>query len=149
MALPLSSRLTFFYKLVLPVVFAAGAVFSAAVGDLTTAVGFSVATAFLVFYSGRVKEVALDDNHLVVSNGFREARVPLHVIESIGERRLLYPRLTCIFFEKPSAFGSAIVFHPRGWSLFRESTAAASLRRAVQDARSQQVKVPSDSGRPA
>ena len=125
----LSSSLTFFWKVVLPVAWIAGIVASAAsvffvtpgkLGDPeleSLKLGFVlaslvVAPALLWFATG-LKRVTRDGPDLLVSNYRRELRIPVGEIRHVYQSWAVSPWRVVIDMRAPTELGSTFVFIPR------------------------------------
>jgi hypothetical protein len=118
----ISSRLTFFYKFVVPWPFLALAFLPLCLEHYGSAVLISIRAALLVLYSAWfaylawyaivIKVVFLQDSELLVSDYFRRDRIALNNIVRMQERKLpkYHPIKLCL--AEPSLFGSAIYFMP-------------------------------------
>lgn len=117
----ISSKDTFFYKIILPVFFLiCAAVLPPAVylydrNNNSVAAVFVfifllVSAALLFLMTKKNKKVSLDDNTLYVSNYRKEIAVPLANIEKILWFSDLRP--TMIYLKTPSEFGKKINFFP-------------------------------------
>jgi len=117
----LSSRMTYFYKRIFPVVwimaFAFLTVFLWIGGCRGTAelkwvalislIGGSI---FLRWFAVRLKTVTLQGDHLVVSDYRSEEPVSLLEIEEVKETRLWNPQLIKLRLVRPGRWGNEIVF---------------------------------------
>jgi len=127
----LSAPLTLVWKFVVPTVFIVGTCYVIVVqcldtfknrdgtplsyGELCLSLAFCAGiSAWVVWYTNRLKRVQVDDRALYVSNYWSEICIPLpevcDVSESTGDRR--YFSVT-IRLRTMSAFGQRIVFLPR------------------------------------
>jgi hypothetical protein len=136
----LSSRLTFFYKVVFTTVWPAAFGLAALVVFLQPAarakgaylgllaVGTLGAWVLWRACSG-LKRVDLDGNSLVVSNYRRSIRVPLNEISGVRQKRLLNIRPITIAFKRDTEFGRWVVFMPPfTMNLLSEDPVAHRLR---------------------
>jgi hypothetical protein len=155
----ISSRLTFFYKIVVPVISVAipGIVVPSLMSQepdkrwglqLAMAIGLLVVAAFVVFLlvSIPLKYLEIDDQFLFVSNFRRTIMVPLSEIEQVGYPFPgLRPLTASVKFKNPTAFGNEILFLPRVtfWS-FSHST-ADDLRDIAGKRRSERALVSTES----
>src|SRR5882757_7386844 len=116
-AMRLSSRLTFFYKFILPSVWLVG--FSAATLSLLTrssergmAIPFAVATIlgalFFLSVCFPLKSVVAGREGILVSNFFRELEIPYPQIAGVRENKWLNTRVTTIWLKTDSAFGQEL-----------------------------------------
>jgi hypothetical protein len=114
----LSSSATFFFRFVLPALFAAGAVIAAASAMGSEPVGriFAAgcaAVAFLLALAGaRLKKVIATERGLVVSNYRREILVPWEQIASVRESRYQASRPITVHLRSATAFGERFSFFP-------------------------------------
>ncbi|MGO9303216.1 MAG: hypothetical protein ACLPPV_18535 [Candidatus Korobacteraceae bacterium] len=74
-------------------------------------------TAFIVWMSNRMKRVGIADGHLVVSNYFREERIPFKQVEAVEGVWWYWRRLVRIRFGPPSGFGRTVYYIPPWASL--------------------------------
>jgi hypothetical protein len=117
----ISSKDTFFYKIILPVFFLICAVVLPPVVYLYDSKDNSAA-AFFVFFTmlmlatliflmtKKTKKLSLNDNFLYVSNYLKEIAVPLSNIDKILWFSDMRP--TMIYLKTPSEFGKKINFFP-------------------------------------
>lgn len=61
----------------------------------------------------RLKRVRLDGNMLLVSNYFREERIPLAWVARVTQQQWLRSRPIVIHFHRPTRFGARIRFMPK------------------------------------
>jgi len=94
----------------------------------------------LWFVVGRLKQVELDGDELIISNFREEIRVPLANVEKISGRSLSDPPRYTITFVDDTEFGRRVTFlGPRRWGWvkrFSDSDEIVELRRAWEAARS-------------
>ena len=154
MARTLSSAQTFVMKAIFPVVWIAG--FGAGTlmvwrARLQTAAqslpppewkwlflgGFVCGGAFIVRTCVPLKRVRLTQDTLLISNYWREIRVPLRDVHDVTESRWINIHPVPLHLRHPTAFGSRVVFMPQtrwfgsGWP----HPIVEELRRLVQQAR--------------
>ena len=128
----LSSRLTFFYKFVLPTLwiglFGSGTA-ALFLGKMQDKVGnpapaeireiflavFLIGAPLLVWFCGRLKRVRLSGNDILISNYLTEIRVPISEITEVIDKRLIRPRRITLELRKPTAFGQRITFIAPQW----------------------------------
>ena len=125
----LSSSWTFFYKVVLPVLWIGGF----AVGTLSLFLvepsswspspptaemrwaflgGTLLGSLFLYWFGMRLKTVALDGDVLVISDRGRDVLVPLRDVERVSGSVLMNPELIWLHFRRPTDFGTKVLFMP-------------------------------------
>jgi hypothetical protein len=116
-----SSSLTVLYKFVLPAVWPAGfglatlALFSdprAPTMRWGFAAGWLLGTALLWCFCAPLKYVEVDGATLVISNFWRQIRVPLHEVESVWQSESMRPPLMRITFKQRTPFGRSVRFMP-------------------------------------
>jgi hypothetical protein len=121
----LSSRLTLFYKLILPMVWI-GAFGSAAVAALVipgwaprpliTAVAFALAVAFGIWVFRTtcwpLKKVELGPRSFFVSNYRDEIEVPFTDVEAVEGSRMRRPAVVQLHVRRDAGFGRCIEFMP-------------------------------------
>lgn len=140
----LSTNLTFFWRLYAIVWFlffpVAGIywlyryfIFSEKVfdaGKLVLFILFALISSFFVhFMLGKLKNVFLDGNSLVVSNFFRQIRIPLSEVSHVDNPDLSSLRRIKIILHKPSEFGEEIVFAP---PMFEAKETARILKSKIE-----------------
>lgn len=117
----LSSRLTYFYKRVFPVVwilaFSAGTLFlwiyhykSSSLFKWFVLVCLVGGSLFLRWFSEKLKVVALRGEQIVVSDYRSEETIPLRQIEEVTETRIWNPKLIKLRLTRPGRWGEEIVF---------------------------------------
>jgi hypothetical protein len=121
---------TLFNKLLFPVVWLAltsGVLLSVFVrtGHLSIAgnarllvVFVLIATAFMVWFSLRVQRVGYSGKELVISNYWREARVPFDQVEAVEPVWWYRGRLVRIQLRSQSPFGQVVYYLPK-WGFIR------------------------------
>jgi hypothetical protein len=155
-SIPLSSRLTPFYKFVLPTLILAGMCFGAVMAyvhpesmngpdgwtrDYAWALmlGFGVLMAGVVWwFAGRLVSVELDDDELVISNYRAEIRVMLSNLEAISGPTITNPPRYTLTFVEATEFGRKVTFMPPQDLTFRrqaEARAIGTLKEAWAAAR--------------
>ncbi|MEM7086921.1 MAG: hypothetical protein AAF489_12105 [Bacteroidota bacterium] len=115
----LSTSLTYFYKIVLPIIYVvlfSGLFFlllsldialPGLVSFLISAILFSLI--FLLHFYG-IKKVSIDNRFLYVSNFKKEIQIPLAQINSVKENVWFLPRKITVRLETPCPFGGKITF---------------------------------------
>jgi hypothetical protein len=141
----ISSAQTFFSKFILPFVAAAplaiGAVLiGRAIWPLFLPFGLAVC-ASIYWYCGRLKKVAIDSDGLVISNYFREVRVPWRDILQVSGSRWVSTRQITVTFDHDIGFGTSIIFMPKVRLLWpgQESPIAQELRDLILMNRDRQI----------
>jgi hypothetical protein len=76
-------------------------------------VAWIVGAAFVLWASGGLKKVRLDDETIYISNYVREIGVPLGLIEEVRENRWINIRPVTIQFRHSTEFGDKITFMPK------------------------------------
>lgn len=161
MELKLSSRWTFFYKFILPVLTAAGMCYGAwrafthpdelhlppgfsPEGGWMFFAGVAVAVAVVIWWTvWPLKRLELADDELLVSNYLTEIRVPLSAIESISRPSATNPKRYTVTFAEPTEFGRTFTFMtPMVWSMnpWAEAEEIGELRRAWTAARDEATR---------
>lgn len=141
----LSSRLTFFTKIVFPTMWIGG--FGAGtivmwIGKVPSEVKwsflaiFAVGSLFILFYCARLKRVRVDGKMLYVSNYLKEIAVPLSVITHISENWLHNFHPVTLSFGRTTEFGNKIAFMPkiRMMPLWRSHPVVDEIKRMVERA---------------
>ena len=104
----ISSAQTFFAKFIVPVIVLAVLPFLAfrsGVGPIFIPVAALAALSVYWYYS-RLKKVAIDADGLVISNYFREARVPWRQIVDVSGSRWVNTRQIKVTFNRDIGFGT-------------------------------------------
>lgn len=124
----ISSPFTFFYKYIVILIWIIGFGFGASEMLLSgpdnpqwiryMGTWFFIAGG-IYFFTGHIKKVSMDNNHLVVSNFIKQEKIPLTAIEKVDGASFLNPRLVWITLSGPSTFGEKITFIP----VFRKGSA--------------------------
>jgi hypothetical protein len=119
----LSSRLTFLYKAVFPIVWICGfglgtiAMWMSSASPVTQKWGFAVAWYLGTFFICRIcvplKRLRTDDRNLYVSNYLKEITVPASLVDSVTENRLINIHPVSIHLRSDTDLGSKIVFMPK------------------------------------
>jgi hypothetical protein len=119
----LSSRLTYFTKVIFPIVWIVG--FGAATAAMWVSNGMPNQTkwAFLAvlivgalsfwWICAPLKKVRIDGSTLYVSNYLKEIALPLDIVERITENRWVNFRPVTLYFRRFTDFGDKIVFMPK------------------------------------
>jgi hypothetical protein len=144
----LSSRLTYFYKRVFPVVwiltFSAGTLFlwiynyegtsSFKWFVLVCLLGGSI---FLRWFSVRLKVVSLQGEQIVVSDYRSKETIPIRQIEEVTETRIWNPKLIKLRLNRPGRWGDEIVFIApiRFQFIFSNHPLVKELRHIIQTTR--------------
>lgn len=144
----LSSRLTFFHKLVFPIVwllaFATGTLLLSTSRDpkahefapvfgLVTVLG----AVFMAAVSFSLKTVIAKQDGIVVGNFLKQIQVPYDQIASVRENKWFSTRLTTIWLRADSGFGQKIKFQPythRTFKFWKDHPAVVLLRERIQAA---------------
>lgn len=138
----LSSKQTFFLKIILPILFAAmlmtvfaGIVFSSKKDEiLPLIIIFPLIGLFgifsMYFTVMRYKKVAVDDDFLYISNYRNEIKVPLSNISEVTETKWIRTRPITIHLKSDSEFGRKIVFTSKmkGFRVFADNPIVAELK---------------------
>ena len=128
----ISSAQTFFAKFIVPVIVLAVLpllAFRRGVWPVFVPVDILVALSVYWYYS-RLKKVAIDSDGLVISNYFREVRVPWRNIVDVSGSRWVNTRQIKLAFDRDIGFGTSIIFMPKIRLLWpgQESPIAQELR---------------------
>jgi hypothetical protein len=119
----LSSRLTYFTKVIFPIVWVGG--FGAVTAAVWASNGapnqmkWTFLTALIVgalsFWWAclPLKKVRIDDGTLYVSNFRKEIALPLDIVERVSENRWVNFRPVTLYFRRFTDFGDKIVFMPK------------------------------------
>jgi len=84
---------------------------------------------FILWTSSVLKKVTIDGRDLIVSNYFREARIPLNSIIRVHQDKWTRTQPVKIFFNLRTPFGRSISFIPAGYELpWKEHPIVAKLR---------------------
>ena len=121
----LSSRLTFFYRFVFPLLWIPGFGLATLVlwtGGTTTGEPIPIEVKF-IFLAGmiagsltilwlalRIRTVYLERDRLVVSEGLREIRIPLTAIVEVKESRMWNPKMVTVVLDRSSEYPDRVVF---------------------------------------
>ena len=143
----LSSRMTFFTKVVMPLawisIFGAGTVAVWIIDGTPVQMRYAFLLAFLAgttsfwFFAMPLKQVRVDGGNLYISNFREEISVPLSAVTGVSENRWINIHPVTIHLRTETAFGNKIVFMPKqrlafGWTShpvvneIRQMAAAAS-----------------------
>jgi hypothetical protein len=123
----ISSRLTGFYKFVLPwglVVLTGFVFFLLFFANSTTPIGspmplsakvFVIAALMLIYFAWRreispLRKVALDEGAFLISDYSREIRVPASNLATVTEQRWREPRKITLTFQEETEFGKTVIF---------------------------------------
>ena len=141
----ISSALTFFYKFVFPLVWIAGfgagtiVVLLVRPRDLPWPifpVFWLLGSVAFGWCFGRLKKVTVDADGLLISDYFREVRVPWRSISEVKGRMMNQPLIT-ITLHADIGLGSSVIFIPKVRFLwpFQEHPAAEELREMIRENR--------------
>ena len=128
----ISSAQTFITKFILPVFIVAILLvlaFRIGIWPILLPIGvFPVWSTY--WYYGRLKKVAIDADGLVISNYFREVRVPWRDVVQVSGSRWVSTRQITVEFDHDIGFGTSIIFMPKVRILWpgQESPVAQELR---------------------
>jgi hypothetical protein len=142
----LSSRLTYFYKFILPTVWLGGFGLAAVLLVMNPPprgpsplifVGLWVFGAALVIRLGfPLKKVTATDRGLLVSNYRREVLVPYDQIAGVRENKFMNIRPITVELRSAGELGRRFVFMPfRAFVVFADHPAATALRQRAEAAR--------------
>ncbi len=152
----LSSRWTFFYKFVLPLLVLGGLGFGAwrafkhpdevhMPPAMTPDYGWVLIIVIALFAGGIIWwtvaslcRIEIDDDDLLISHYRTEMRVPLASVESISGPSASNPKRYTLTFEEPTEFGRRVtLLPPMAWTLMPlgEPEAVRELRNAWETAR--------------
>jgi len=96
-------------------------------------IGWLMGTAFLMWFSRRIKRVEVDDGFLYISNYFSEVVVPLTEIDRISESYWwMKPKTVTIHFRSETMAGPRAVFLPKYSAYWGSHPVVAELA-AVRD----------------
>jgi hypothetical protein len=124
----LSSSWTFYYKVVLPVVWIGGFGLGTIILWTVNSAGsqlqlnvirgvfffvWLVGSSFILWFAVRLKAVTLSEGTLIVANFRQEIRIPLSSINEIRESRLVNPKTIKLTLYPPCDFGEKVVFIPK------------------------------------
>jgi tryptophan-rich sensory protein len=148
----LSSRWTFFHKVVFPTIWIGGFASGTAVMFLSPDAwntnphlrevrwmflfALIVGAAFIYWSGIRMKKVWLAQNSLVISNYLEEITVPLQQVERVSGSFLMTPELVWLHFRQPTIFGKRIIFMPKLRLLggFSQHPVVEELRQLIKEA---------------
>jgi len=78
-----------------------------------------IGSIFIGWGCGRLKKVRTDGSAILISNYFKEVRIPLDAVRDVTENRWINIHPVTIHFRHPTPFGDRIVFMPAvrffGW----------------------------------
>jgi hypothetical protein len=146
----LSSDFTYFYKVIVPALalialVGAGVMLGLGRGSLTVSPVFLPLGVVIVGVAGyqirvcvALKRVEMDARNLYVSNYRTQIVVPLRDVADVTENRWLHLHPVTIHFQRPTEFGSSIVFAPDmfdTWFSFLSHPVVKELRQAVAHAK--------------
>jgi len=130
----LSSAQTFISKFIVPVMVFAVLTFGLYMGGRAIWPLFFplqvLACGSIYWYYGRLKKVAVDADGLVISNYFREVRVPWRHVIGVTGSRWVNTRQIKVTFDRETGFGASIIFMPKVRLVWpgQESPTAQELR---------------------
>jgi len=138
----LSSSLTYFYKVILPLVYimlfaglfilllSLDLALPGLISFLISGIIFSLV--FLLYFYG-IKKVSIDGDFLFVSNFKKEIEIPLSQISSTKENVWVLPRKITVRLNEPSTFGEKITFlgYHQPFLFFKTHPALEEIRRRV------------------
>lgn len=138
----LSSKQTFFLKIILPIFFVAmlmtvfaGIIFSSKKVELLPLIIIlpliGLAGMFVMYLTVmRYKKVSVDEQFLYISNYRNEIKVPLSNISDVTETKWIRTRPITIHLKNDSEFGRKIVFTPKmnGFRVFADNPIIAELK---------------------
>lgn len=149
----LSSKQTFFLKIILPIIFAAmlmtvfaGIIFSSKKVELLPLIIlfpliglFGIFSMYLTVM--RYKKVSVDYEFLYVSNYRKEIKIPVSNIADVTEIKWVRTRPITIHFKNDSEFGRKIVFMPKfnGFRMFADNPIIAELKESAKILESNQM----------
>ncbi len=88
-----------------------------------------ISSVFVHFMLGKLKNVFLDGNSLVVSNFFKQIRIPFSNVSHVDNPDWSSLRRVKIILHKPSEFGEEIVFAP---PMFKAKETARFLKSKIE-----------------
>ena len=142
-AVELSSRYTFFAKVIFPILwiggFGAGTIALWASDNAPSQMKWAFLAVLIVgslsiwWSSMRLKRVRVDGKTLYVSNYRQEIALPLGSVERVSENRWINIHPVTLYFRRPTDFGSKIVFMPKMkmFLLWRSHPMVAEIERMV------------------
>ena len=77
-----------------------------------------LATAFIVWLSGRVQRVGYTGRDLIVSNYLRQERIPFDEVEAAEPVWWYFRRMVRIRLRSPTSFGQVVYYIPK-WAAFK------------------------------
>jgi PH (Pleckstrin Homology) domain-containing protein len=140
----ISSAQTFITKFILPFVIVAVLAFGLRLaGNGVLPIFFPVSLLLAVsvyWYYIRLKKVAIDSDGLVISNYFREIRVPWRQIVDVSGSRWVNTHQVTVTFDRDIGFGASVIFMPKIRLLWpgQESPIAQELRDLILENRDRQ-----------
>ena len=120
----LSSSTTFLYKLVFPIIFIIILIsFYFDVKESIVSIFLYIPIIFVIIFLGwraaDLKEVAIKDGNLIISNIFNEIKIPVSEIENVRQTFPIFEISISITLKKETEFGKKIRFVPKNefyWS---------------------------------
>lgn len=133
----LSSKQTFFLKIILPIIF--GAFFAATLFLIIFRGQIVLVSVLLLMIFGmtamyftlmRYKKVSVDDDFLYISNYRKEIKIPVSEIAEVTEIKWVRTRPITIHLKTDSEFGRKIVFMPKfnGFRIVADNPMIAELK---------------------
>jgi len=145
----LSSLITFYFKMLLPVLWITGFGFGTLAmwlgcfqpqpeekEKLMFLLAWIIGSAFFIRDMVRLKTVISEGNDLIIKNFSKTVRVPIRDINHITESRLRSPKTVSLTIYPPSEFGDKITFIPKAkfrisFNLFGEHPIVTRLRQLI------------------
>ena len=97
-------------------------------------------TAFIFWYSRRLKRIQIDDDYLYVSNYFSEIRIPLIEVSHSTYQMWWSPSTVAIHLHNMTVFGQRIVFIPKTRLAFFYTHPVVSEIQTLSDRAKERVK---------
>ena len=142
-AIELSSRYTFFTKIVFPILwiggFGAGSMALWASNNAPSQIKWTFLAVWAVgslsirWSSVRLKRVRVDGKTFYVSNYRKEIALPLGSVERVSENRWINIHPVTLYLRRPTDFGSKIMFMPKMkmFLLWRSHPVVAEIKHMV------------------
>lgn len=141
----LSSKQTFFLKIILPIIFIVlflAAFIGLILGYKKSEIFITIVIIMLAFPVGivsmyftlmRYKKVSIDDDFLYVSNYRNEIKIPLSNIADVSETKWIRTRPITIYLKNESEFGRKIIFTPKmnGFRVFADNPIVVELKESA------------------
>lgn len=64
---------------------------------------------------GNLKSVTVEDDVLIVSNCWRQVRVPVTEVASVSQSQFINPRTVTLWLSRPTELGQSVSFVPAGF----------------------------------